>query len=192
MSDSTRISDLPNASSTNDLGNTYIPMDMHPNPYGNTVQDLQPYPQQDRRQGSLSEMQRLPSRDIAMDTNNYTNDEEIKANYIPQPSKNIKDYIKDYQEDESERIRNHNREKKQKNNADELISHFQEAFMIGILFFISQMWIVSTTMRKYCNNLGIYDFDGNLNVNGMIFKSVLFSSFYTFTFQAGYRLFPFI
>jgi hypothetical protein len=189
MNDSTRISDLPDASSTNDLGNTYIPMNMHSNPYGNTVQDLQPYPQQDKRQDSL---QRLPSRDIAMQQNNYTNDEEIKANYIPQPSKNIKDYIKDYQEDESERIRNHNKEKNHKKDANEMIFHFQEAFMIGVLFFISQMWIVSSTMRKYCNNLGIYDVDGNLNVNGMIFKSILFSSLYTFTFQAGHRLFPLI
>jgi hypothetical protein len=176
MTDSTRISELPDISSSNDNGNSYMPMNMHSNPYGNSMEGLQPYPQEDKKQAS--EIQRLPSRDIAMDTNMYTNDNEIKANYIPEPSKNIKDYVRDYEEEESERIDNHKRDKKRKFGMDELITHFQEIFLIGTLFFISQMLIINETMRKYCKNLGTFDLDGNINVKKMFFRfKYLFSSF---------------
>ena len=208
MNDSTRISDLPDMPSNQmqnsvqqngwqqqqqndtDLGNTYKPINVHANPYDNgndSIQQLQPFPRQDRRQESI---QRLPSRDIQMNTNQYMEDEEIKANYIPKP-KNVSDYIRDYKEEESERIHNHKNKRNNKNKLDEIYTEFQEILLIGIIFFISQMSIINKIMRQYLLFLGIYDNDGNLNIKGMMFKSVMFSIVYGVTFKMGNKLFPF-
>ena len=187
MKDSTNISDLPDSTkSNNDIGNTYLPMNIHSNPFG-TMQELQPFP----RQGKV-ENQRLPSRDIAMNQDGFTHDEEVVANYIPKPTKNIKDYIKEYHEEEAEKISNHKENKKRKNIMEEVIYHIQEIVLVGMLFFISQMSIVNILMRKFLINLGIYDIDGHLNVKGMVLKSAIFTSIYSTVFYAGDRIFPFI
>lgn len=208
MDDSTRISDLPripagqqngwsqqqqsqqqHQNTMSDMSNTYQPMNVHANPYGNeinTMDELKPYPKEDRRTDSV---QRLPSRDIPMNTNQFM-DEQVRANYIPKP-KNVSDYVRDYKEEESERIHKHKKEKNKKNKLEEIYTEFQELFLIAILFFISQMSIVNKIMIQYLLFLGIYDLDGNINLRGMIFKSVVFSLVYGITFKSGNKLFPF-
>jgi hypothetical protein len=212
MNDSTRISDLPDMPSGQmqnsvqqnnwsqqqqqpqqntmiDMSNTYQPMNVHANPYGNeihTMDELKPYPREDRKKDS---MQRLPSRDIPMNTNQFM-DEEVRANYIPKP-KNVSDYVRDYKEEESERIHKHKKEKNKRNKLDEIYTEFQELFLMAIIFFISQMSIVNKLMRQHLLFLGIYDLDGNINIRGMIFKSAIFSLVYGITFKAGNKLFPF-
>lgn len=210
MNDSTRISDLPEMPTSqmqnsvqqngwtqqqdtiNDQksnGNTYQPMNIHQNPYGNgnnSIQELQPFPREDRREQSV---QRLPSRDIPQNTNQYM-DEEVKVNYIPK-AKNLSDYVRDYKEEESERIINHKNERNMKNKMNEIYTELQEVFLIAILFFISQMAIINKIMRQHLLFLGIYDTDGNLNIKGMMFKSLAFSVVYGIACKTGNQLFPF-
>jgi hypothetical protein len=194
MKDSTLISDLPGPTETQKdttaVGNTYMPMNMHADPFGNnnSIKEIQPYPREDKRQSGDNEIQRLPSRDIVMNTNIYTQDDEIKANYIPKV-KNIKDYVRDYEEEESEKIKNHRKEKNTKNMIENWMSKFQDLFLLAILYFISQMGIVSKISRIYLTNLGIFDIDGNLNNKGMVLKSIIFSMIYSISSNIGDSMF---
>ena len=165
--------------------NTYTPLnDVHPNPYGfkNDI-DVQ---QQSFKQ---DQMHRLPSRDIPIDQTTYTQDEVVKANYIEEP-KNMKDYIQDYKQEESERIRIHNLEKNALSRFDKIVSELQEFILISIMYFISYLPIITILMKKYLNILGIFETDGTLNIRGKIFKSLSFAACYYTTFQAINRLFP--
>jgi hypothetical protein len=82
------------------------------------------------------------------------------------------------------------KEKKSRNKIEELYADFQDVLLVAILFFISQMSIVNTILRQYFINLGIYDTDGNFNIKGMIFKSVIFSLIYGVIFKSGDKVFP--
>jgi hypothetical protein len=202
MNDSTRISDLPQQNvNTNNVqsiqktqnNQTYETLNIHSNPYGNgnnAIQELQPYPREDRKQTTDKEIERqhLPSRDIGMNVNSYIQDEEVNANYIPK-TKNIKDYIKDHEDDQEERIINHRNEKNRKQLIGEVFSEFQDVFMVAILYFISQMSIINSIMRKNLMFLEIYNSDGNLNLKGMIFKSMIFAIIYGFAFNIGDNIF---
>jgi hypothetical protein len=206
MNDSTLISNLPdrtngtmaqnhlrspnqtnlkkNDNSTETNSNTYVPMNVHDNPYGfrNDI-DVVGQNQPDSTQ------HRLPSRDIPNDQTKYTQDQSTKANYIDEP-KNIEDYIQDYKEEESERIRKHNYDKNKVSRFDKFVSEIQEFLLIAILYFISDMTIVNTLIKRYLSFLGIIENDGNLNMYGKFFKSISFGFIYYLLFQAINNLFP--
>ena len=259
MGDSTRLSDLPSmqenihyqlqapmqptvfppSQQQPSLANTviqgasqsnYMPINIHPNPYGNSSDgggignELPPWsdnrrsstnnaegrdPQMNQReQGNRASLpggfqpalpqdqmtsmdslpdfvpqqqQKLPSRDIPMSTTNYSQDEEIHANYIPPPpkTKRVKDYIKEYDETESTRIREHESTKFRQHWIEEAFRSYQLPLLIAILYFIFQMNVVSRVLFLYLGKLGwFYQEDGSMNVYGMLFKSILFASVY--------------
>ena len=198
----------------------YMPINIHPNPYGNNNDgggignELPPWSEGRRsstgdsvagevwEQGDRSrrnivqeqmtsmdslpdfvppQQQKLPSRDIPMSTTNYSQDEEIHANYIPPPSKTkrVKDYIKEYDETESTRIREHESSKFREHWIEEAFRSYQLPLLIAILYFIFQMNVVSRVLFLYLGKLGwFYQEDGAMNVYGMLFKSAMFASVY--------------
>jgi hypothetical protein len=203
----------------------YMPMNIHPNPYGNSNDgggignelpswsegrrssttnfegdrfgtDTQMQREQGNRaplpQDQMTSMdslpdfvpqqqQKLPSRDIPMSTTNYSQDEEIHANYIPPPpkTKRVKDYIKEYDETESTRIREHESTKFRQHWIEEAFRSYQLPLLIAILYFIFQMNVVSRVLFLYLGKFGwFYQEDGAMNVYGMLFKSMLFASVY--------------
>jgi len=120
MENITRISDLPdqnnmipnqlpqipmtNNNSTRGTGDSmnYVPINLHPNPYGISAQNpIMPPPQQPSTHGHSSnsmiappqyipeadiaqmQRQRLPSRDIPHDISDHIQDEQVQPNYIP-------------------------------------------------------------------------------------------------------------
>ena len=102
------IAQMPNPQSNSghdDIGqNTYVPLNIHPNPYGGSQQpSVPPPPPQNIKQRFSEEdryelpQQRLPSRDIPINTLDYQHDEEIHANYVPK-AKLTSDYIRQYEE----------------------------------------------------------------------------------------------
>lgn len=188
--DITRISDLPEntVQSVEGLGpNNYQPINIHPNPYGNTIDSPDhPFPQKEHRE-SRSQINiepqshhRLNPRDIPSDTTVYSQDEEIRANHIPNSKKQMKDYIKKYEEDSEVVIKEHEKGKYRRMILDKIQSEFIVPFMIGILYFISMMSFISSIMYKYLAKFGIYNEDASLNVYGMTFKSFLFGGIYWF------------
>jgi len=179
----------------------YIPINIHPNPYGISPQNpiMAPQqgahmqrtgvpPQQHQRQApQLSEQHqmelqnmahhRLPSRDIPIDATGYLNDEQIQANYVPK-AKLTKDYIKDYEEVTDKKIREHEEKKYREKRIDSLLSEFQVPIFIMILFFFFQLPIINTVIFKKFSFLSIYNVDGNFNFYGLLLKSILFGGLY--------------
>jgi hypothetical protein len=179
----------------------YMPLNVHPNPFGNASGnenpqwDAIPPPQYDHpprnppAQSSSLDMipnfvppqpQRLPSRDIPTNNNHYTHDEEIQANYIPPlPSAKVKDYIKEYDETESKRVRDHEITKYRQDWMEDVARSYQIPMLLAILYFIFQMKVVSRVMFAYLGRLGLfYQEDGSLNIYGMGLKSSLFAGVY--------------
>jgi hypothetical protein len=200
MENTTKISDLPeNVASQFSTGNNYIPINIHPNPYGNGNgggESGNPPPFFDKTvfsNPSLSsstnnthqqqEHHRLPSRDIRIDESVFTQDKEITANYIPPTPKNMKDYLSEYELEET-RIARHKKQKKRVHFADEWFNKLQLPLLVGCLFLVFQHSIINKFMTKISDlskivvHIPFFKEDGNVNLNGMIFKSLLFGSLY--------------
>jgi hypothetical protein len=204
MENTTRIADLPelkaqsgaqSASFPNPGGNNYIPINIHPNPYGNQggatngiiAPAILPPTAQYYEGGAGAkgkgdgEFQRLPSRDIRIDSTEFTQDTEIKANYIP-PPRNMKDYLKEYEnreeyEDEPQRIVKHKKHKKRVRFTDDLLVQLQMPILIGILYFIFQQGVVNRILMKLTEKfVNLYNEDGSIGLYGNLAKSVLFAA----------------
>jgi hypothetical protein len=177
----------PQNSGSADIGqNTYVPLNIHPNPYGTPQtgdlpppQSIQPRNRDTNIPGDQYDIppQRLPSRDIPMNTLDYQNDEEIHANYVPKV-KLTSDYIREYEKASEESLRKHERETYREQTAKSIWNDIQIPVLIAILYFIFQMPVVTKFLYKYFSFLSIYRDDGNMNLVGLLLKSVLFGSLF--------------
>ena len=202
---STRIADLPENitmqpshtipnSFTSTIGNTdntptnYIPINVHPNPYGISAQNpIMPNPAQQitrLNDSQLAELQntpprRLPSRDIPMDKTGYMQDEEVQPNYIPKPMVSS-DYIREHSDNVEKKYRENEKKKYRESKLDEWRTEFQVPLLICLLYFIFQLPGINTLIFKKFSFLAIYNDDGNFNMYGLLLKSMLFGFlFYT-------------
>lgn len=184
MDSTTRIDDLPE-NITMRVPNeptgqvpTYAPMNVHPNPYGNSVQpNVMPPPQAKVRFQEETPQMRLPSRDIPMDQGKYQQDEEVQPNYIPR-AKLTSDYVKDYEEVTHENIRRHENRKEKTSMVDRILSNLQTPIIVALMFFIFQMPMMNTMFYRNFSFLSVYNTDGNINFYGIALKSVLFGSIF--------------
>ena len=176
----------------------YQPINAHPNPYGTPAvtpesgppfPESTPPPQHHQNQQNQNPNQQnytvenvpkqsLPSRDIPMDSAQYQQDEEIKPNHIPRAPKLTSDYIRDYERANEEELAKHRQKQYRQKKGRETIHEFQVPVLISILYFIFQMPIVHTWMRKYLAFSNLYQEDGNFRLSGLIFKSMLFGGVY--------------
>jgi len=122
------------------------------------------------QQASIAGATSLPSRDIPQNTQQLTHDPEIKANYVPAPSPDHIDYIKD------EPTEYDYPEERVKNTLDRIYDDIQAPLLLAILYFVFQLPIMRKLIFKYipflCSN------DGNYNLNGLIFTSCMFGFIY--------------
>ena len=194
--------------------NTYMPMNVHPNPYSNGADPVGPPPPiHDFREprngnsgghdrgggggydlgmsmsgpGSMQEQyipqqqQRLPSRDIPMDTTLYAQDEDIQVNRLPKPPKSvrIRDYVDEYIESDAvDRIERHENDKRRQSAAEHVWMDIQIPILVALLYMVFQMEVVHRILYRYAQGLGIYSSDGTLNMYGIMFKGSLFGSIY--------------
>lgn len=129
--------------------------------YNTMINDLQ--------KASQSGITALPSRDIPMNTNTIVQDEHIKPNYVPE---NNNDYINnDFMINNNTNINNDNI-----NKLDEFYNSLQTPILLSILYFIFQLPIFQKYLIKYLPNL--FGKDGNKNIYGYIFYSILFGITY--------------
>ena len=184
MDSTTRIDDLPE-NITMRVPNeqpgqvpTYAPMNVHPNPYGNSIQpNVMPPPQAKVRFQEEAPQVRLPSRDIPMDQSRYQQDEEIQPNYIPR-AKLTSDYVKDYEEITHDNIRKHENRKEKTSMVDRILSDLQTPILVALMFFIFQMPMMNTMFYRNFSFLSVYNTDGNINFYGIALKSVLFGGIF--------------
>jgi hypothetical protein len=188
--------------------NNYIPINIHPNPYGISAQNpiisppqqtSTPQKQQLPQQGYLPPQgvmlseeqqmqlqnighQRLPSRDIPRDELSHIHDEQIKPNYIPKPNVSS-DYVRDYEDMTEKNRKEYENKKKEHNRLDNILSEFQTPLFVAILFFFFQLPIINQTFFKPISFLSLHNLDGNFNFYGLFLKSLLFGTVYYSIFK---------
>ena len=128
------------------------------------------------QQASSAGLTQLQSRDIPRNTENIIQDPQIQPNYIP-PNRETEDYIGDY-EDNDEIISKYNRRVEQDSSLDQLYDEIQVPLLICILYFLFQLPIFRRLLFKYFPVL--FFRDGNINIYGYLFTSILFGTLYYF------------
>jgi hypothetical protein len=228
MENTTRIADLPEnvtmqyspsiqsqvPSSTMAVGNgqptNYIPMNVHPNPYGNSTQNqVMPNPQQTSAPPLQNQFQQIPNQmSLPPPQSQYLNEEHqmqlqnLQHQRLPsrdiiqdtsvysqdeqvQPNyipkpKQKNDYVREYEDMTEKNVREYEENKRSQNKLDRLLTEFQTPIFIIFLFFFFQMPIMNTMVFKRFSFLSIYNNDGNFNFYGLLFKSMLFGTAYYF------------
>ena len=162
----------------------YQTIDPHPNPYGHPPPSVPSYPSpsfqqgQGQGQGQYS----LPPRDMPMDPTQYTNDEQIQANYIPPiPQEKVNstnEFMRKYEEEKYRELKSHDEKKKKKSKKEEIIEQSQVPIFVAVLFFLFNMPFVNHLIFKRLAFLQIYDTEGHLNTYGLFLKSASFGLIY--------------
>jgi hypothetical protein len=171
---------------------TYRQMNPHQNPYiqGQPRVDTMPLPEYggngarnpsyDFEQGHLGNHPQsqytLPPKDIPLDMSGFR-DESAKPNYVP-PVQRFRD---DYVLDQEERIRETKTSEKTQKTIDskfDLLAEIQTPVAVAILYLVFQMNSINTLMARYLKFAGFFGEDGNINMQGMLFKSAIFGAFY--------------
>ena len=127
------------------------------------------------QQASITGVTQLSSRDISMDTTMHNTDKQIQPNYVP--TENKIDYIQN-NENSIDIINNYNNNKQKYDTLDNIYNEFQTPLLLIVLYFLFQLPIFKRLLFKYLPFLFLTD--GNININGLLFSSVLFgSTFYS-------------
>lgn len=129
------------------------------------------------QQASTTGATQLPSRDIPMTTNNIMQDAQTQPNYVPQPKPHgmHMDYIDNYERTE-DMLHNYAKNTRRSDALDDMYNEIQIPLLIGVLYFLFQLPV----FRKYLLQFFpvLFSVDGNLNINGYIFTSILFGLMY--------------
>ena len=114
----------------------------------------------------------LPSRDIPIDQVRVANDNQTQPNYIPPPQVE-ENYIKN-NETPQQIIEENNKKMIAANLYDTLFNEMKLPIIIALLFFLFQL----PAVKKHSKNMFPYLFknDGNPNLYGYMFNSVMFAS----------------
>lgn len=185
MDDTTNLADLPSEPTNEGSGQNIVlqtnekPTQYNPNVNLNngetstaineqkTMNEFVTGIQQASAQGSTQ----LPSRDIPINTTQYT-DEQVKPNYVPKTEH--KDYIQNTDTDHDIMV------KRMKHNSRDsleiLYDEFQIPIIIGLMFFIFQLPSVKAKFLTFLPSL--HNIDGNPNLTGYILTSIFFSVCY--------------
>lgn len=119
----------------------------------------------------------MMNRGFTQDTDSYQNDEQVIPNHIPS-QKLTTDYLRDYEEKMSKMNTEHKKDQYRNDLIVSVYDELQTPILIGVLFFLFQIPIINALMFKYLSFLKIYNDDGNLNLYGILFKSILFGFVY--------------
>ena len=122
------------------------------------------------QQASITGVTQLPSRDIPMSTSGITTDPYTQPNYVPEIPQQP-DYIKNYETNE-DIINNYNKNYQNNNSLDDMYNEIQTHFLLAVLYFLFQLPFFRKSLFTYFPIL--FSTDGNLNINGFLFTSILF------------------
>ena len=128
------------------------------------------------QQASATGITQLPSRDIPMITTGHSNDPYIQPNYVPMPPQK-NDYIRNFETTE-DMIDNYSRNTQRQNSLDDMYNEIQTPLLLSVIYFLFQLPFFRKFLFTYFPIL--FSNDGNLNINGFLFMSILFGLlFYT-------------
>lgn len=123
------------------------------------------------QQASMSGGTRLPNRDIPIDQSVYQNDEDVQYDAPIRKRKHV-DFI---EEDDSTNA-NANANAKYTQDDNNFLDDIQIPIILAILYFVFQLPVFKKII--YQNITFFFNDDGNYNMLGYIFVSVLFGSLY--------------
>jgi len=188
MSDTTSIDDLPLSSQT--PGSAYggggggAPLIYSPMIDGQPAHQQQQIPGnvmneviQGVQRASANGMTMIPTRDIPMNPNGYTHDDQARPNYVPQPQPQLgggggADYIKDHTSMENI-VRANARQSNQIDTIEAIYYDLQMPILIGVLYFIFQMPVFRAQLLHFLPSL--FGEDGNFKIMGLTATSVMFA-----------------
>lgn len=128
------------------------------------------------QQASATGITQLQSRDIPMVTTEHSTDPYIQPNYVPPPQNNV-DYIKNLEET-NDIINDYNNNYQRQNSLDDIYNEIQTPLLLAVLYFLFQLPFFKNFLYGYFPVL--FSKDGNFNINGFLFTSILFGLlFYT-------------
>ena len=168
----------------------YQTIDPHPNPYGHPPPSVPSYPsssfqnpnQNSNQNQNQNQNYSLPPRDMPMDPTQYTNDEQIQANYIPPiPQEKVNttnEFMRKYEEEKRRELQTHQEKKHKKSKKEEIIEQSQVPIFIAVLFFLFNMPLVNSLIFKRFAFLNIFDTEGHMNTYGLFLKSAAFGLTY--------------
>jgi hypothetical protein len=183
MSDTTSIDDLPLSSQTpSGNGNHGAPLIYSPNigieqgpahVPGNVMNEVM----QGVQRASANGMTMIPTRDIPMNPNSFTHDDQARPNYVPHPksvhfSNDGDDYIKDHTSMESI-VRANARQSNQLDTLEAIYYDIQMPVLVGVMYFIFQMPIFRAQLLHFFPSL--FGEDGNFKMIGLTATSAMFA-----------------
>ena len=122
------------------------------------------------QQATTSGVTMLKSRDIPTTTDNISIDPHIQVNHIPthiQP-----DYISNHVQP-NDIINSYNHSQQNRDKLDDLYNEVQMPILLCVLYFLFQLPILRKYLYSYFPVL--FSTDGNYNINGFLFTSILFA-----------------
>lgn len=125
------------------------------------------------QQAKLTGATQLPSRDIPMNTNIISSDPQVMPNYLP-PVQKHRDYVnEDVNYNKYEPYSNPS-----SNTLDDMYNEIQTPLLIAVLYFLFQLPFFKKFL--YTNMSFLFSNDGNYNLSGYMFTSVLFGLLFHF------------
>jgi len=98
-------------------------------------------------------------------------------NHVPN-TKLTNDYLRDYETRLEKMSEEHQKQKHREDLVVSTYDEFQTPILIGVMFFLFQLPIINMLIFKYLGFLKIHNEDGNMNLYGIMLKSVMFGLFY--------------
>jgi hypothetical protein len=126
---------------------------------------------------SESQLPPMMNRGIPQDTTAFQNDEYMIPNHVPS-AKLTHDYLRDYETKLEKMSGDHQKQKHREDLVVSTYDEFQTPILIGVMFFLFQLPIINTFIFKYLGFLKIHNEDGNMNIYGLMLKSLAFGLFY--------------
>ena len=113
------------------------------------------------------------SRDIPMSMEQITHDFTARPNFVPSVAAEKVNYIQD--EETMETLIKQKREEK-KNQMEYFYDEIQTPLLVMVMYFVFQLPIFKKSMVN--NFQAFFQRNGNYNLKGMVFTTVLFGGFY--------------
>ena len=122
------------------------------------------------QKAASNNMTRLPERDIPLNPQRITHDQQIQPNFIPPPPENP-NYIEDEMDYEYMMRRNSN-ENQENEKIETIYDELQTPLVVCVLYFLFQLPFVNKSLHKFVPTL--FNSDGNPKFGGFLFKTFIF------------------
>ena len=125
------------------------------------------------QRATTSGMTSLPIRDVPRNTESVVSDEQTMPNYVP---KAPHDYRREHHENTQSFLQHNERLTNRGESIDVVYETLQVPILLAILYFTFQLPVMRKYFLMYLPS--IFNKDGNHNLTGLIFISILFSCTY--------------